>query len=75
MSIVKHKIKSIRVCLISIALSIAFVSLSTSVQRLSAHARKASGTRHSTKRMADGKLWSTHNLDVNRMLSSSLRQR
>ena len=69
MSVVNHKITSIRVCLISIALGLAFVSLSTAVQRLSAHAQKASGTRHSSKRMADGKLWSTQNLNINRMPS------
>lgn len=45
------------------------VSLSTSLQRLSAQAQKASGTVYSSKRMADGKQWTTHNLDVNTMPS------
>ena len=66
---VEHKTTPIRVCIISIALSIAFVSLSISWRQLSAHAQTASGTRHSSKRMADGKHWSTHNLDVNSMPS------
>jgi uncharacterized protein (TIGR02145 family) len=67
MNTVKHK--TIRVCFISIALSIAFGSLHASSQRLSAQARKASGTMHSSKRMADGKQWTTHNLNVNTMPS------
>ena len=65
----KLKTTPIRVCVISIALSIAFVSLSISLRRLSAHAQKGSGTRPSSKRMADGKYWTTHNLDVNSMPS------
>ena len=69
MSTVKHKTRPIRVCVVSIALSIAFGSLSTSLQRLSAQAQKASGTMYSSKRMADGKQWTTHNLDVNTMPS------
>jgi uncharacterized protein (TIGR02145 family) len=69
MSIVKHKTRPIRVCVVSIALSIAFGSLSTSLQRPSAQAQKASGTTYSLKWMADGKQWTTHNLDVNAMPS------
>jgi len=42
----------------------AFVSVGTSLERLSAQEQKASGTMHSSKRMADGKQWTTHNLDV-----------
>lgn len=68
MSTVKHKTRPIRVCVVSIALSIASGSLSTSLQRLSAQAQKASGTTDSSKRMADGKQWTIHNLDVNTML-------
>src|SRR5258708_818549 len=64
MSTVKHKTRPIRVCVVSIALSIAFGSLTTSSQRLSAQAQKASGTISSSKRMADGKQWTTHNLNV-----------
>ena len=69
MSTVRRKTTPIRVCLISIALSIAFVSLGTSLQRLSTHAQKGSGTKHSSKLMADGKHWTTHNLDVNTLPS------
>ena len=63
-----HKISPIRVCVVSIALSVAFGSLSTTSQR-SAQAQKTSGTMYSSKRMADGKQWTTHNLDVNTMPS------
>jgi len=49
----------------SIALSVAFGCAGASLQRLSAQAQKASGTLYSSKRMADGKQWMTHNLDVN----------
>lgn len=69
MSTVRHKTRPIRVCVVSIALSIAFGSLSTSLPRLSAQARKPSGTMYSSKRMADGKQWTTYNLDVNIMPS------
>lgn len=65
MSTVNHKSKSIRVYVVSIALSIALGSLSTSRQRLSAQARKASGPMISSKRMADGKRWTTRNLNLN----------
>jgi uncharacterized protein (TIGR02145 family) len=50
---------------VSIALSIAFWSVSASLERLSAQDQKASGKMQSFKRMADGKQWMTHNLDVN----------
>ena len=69
MSTVKHKTRPIRVCVVSIALSIPFGFLSTSLQHLSAQAQKASGTVYSSKRMADGKQWTTHNLDVSTMPS------
>ena len=62
---VKHKTRPIRVCVVSIALSIAFGSVSASLERLSAQDQKASGTMYSSKRMADGKQWTTQNLDVN----------
>ena len=51
---VNHKTRMIRVCVVSIALSIAIGSLSTSLQRLSAQDQKVSGTTLSYKRMADG---------------------
>jgi len=69
MSTVMRKTRPIRVCVVSIALSMAFGSLSTSSQRLSAQAQKPSGTMYSSKRMADGKQWTTRNLDVNTMPS------
>jgi uncharacterized protein (TIGR02145 family) len=61
---VKDKTRPIRVFVVSIALSISVWSVSASWKRLSAQDRKASGTVPS-KRMADGKQWMTHNLDVN----------
>src|SRR6266567_6121352 len=64
MSTVKHKTRTNRICIVSIALSLAFGSLSTS-----ARAQNASGTMYTSKQMADGKQWTTHNLDVNTMPS------
>ena len=69
MSTVKHKTMPMRGCVISISLSIAFGSLNSSWQGLSAQAQKASDTTYSSKRMGDGKQWTTHNLDVNTMPS------
>ena len=54
----------IRICVVSIALSIAFGSLSASLERLSAQDQNASGAMSSSRRMADGKQWMTHNLNV-----------
>jgi uncharacterized protein (TIGR02145 family) len=65
MNTANHKSRPIRVYVVSIALIIALGFLSTSLQRLSAQAQKASGTMSSSKRMADGKRWTTHNLDLN----------
>jgi len=65
MTSVKDKTRTIRVCVVPIALSIAFGSVIASLERLSAQNQKASGTTDSSKRMADGKLWTTHNLNVN----------
>src|SRR5271166_5644714 len=62
---VKDKTRRIRVFVVSIALVIAFGSISASWERLSAQEQKASGAVYSPKRMADGKEWTTHNLDVN----------
>ena len=62
---VQDKTRPIRVCVVSIALSIAFGSVSASLERRSAQDQKASGTMYSSKRMADGKQWTTHNLNVN----------
>jgi uncharacterized protein (TIGR02145 family) len=49
---VKHKTRPIRVCVVSIALGIAFGSLSICLERLSA------------RRMADRKQWTARNLNV-----------
>jgi uncharacterized protein (TIGR02145 family) len=68
-SIVKHKVRPIRACVAYIALTMAFGFLCTSWSRLSAQEQKASGAMQSSKRMADGKEWTTHNLDVNVMPS------
>jgi uncharacterized protein (TIGR02145 family) len=66
MTRVKDKTRPIRVCVVSIALGIAFGSVSASLERRSAQDQKASGgTMYSSKRMADGKQWTTHNLNVN----------
>ena len=64
MTRVRDKTIPIRVFALSITLTVAFWSVSASFQRLSSQDRKASGTRYSSKRMADGKQWTTHNLDV-----------
>jgi uncharacterized protein (TIGR02145 family) len=69
MSTGKYKSRPIRVYVLVIALTIGFGSLTTSWQRLSAQAQKASGTIYDSKRMADGKQWMTHNLDVSMMPS------
>jgi uncharacterized protein (TIGR02145 family) len=65
MTSVKDKTMPIRVWVVSIALSIGFGSVSALLQRLSAQDQKALGTIYSSKRMADGKHWTTHNLNVN----------
>jgi uncharacterized protein (TIGR02145 family) len=69
MNTVNHKTRPIRICAISIALSIAFASDITSWLGLSAQSQKASGAIYSSKRMVDGKQWMIHNLDVNTMQS------
>jgi uncharacterized protein (TIGR02145 family) len=56
--------KPVRFLGVSIALSAAFLSVNVALQRLSAQDRQASGTSLPSKRMADGKQWMTHNLDV-----------
>ena len=65
MNAVKHTTRLIRVFVVAIVLSIAFGFLWTSLQRLSVQAQNASAAMNPSKRMADGKLWTTHNLDVN----------
>ena len=69
MSTVNHKSQPRRVYVVAIALSLALWSLNPSLQRLSAQARRASATKYSSKRMADGKRWTTRNLDLKIMPS------
>jgi uncharacterized protein (TIGR02145 family) len=59
--------RPIRLCVVSIALSIAFGCVSASLDRRAAQDQRAAsvGTRPSSKRMADGKEWTTANLSVN----------
>jgi uncharacterized protein (TIGR02145 family) len=69
MTRVKDKTRPIRVLVALIALSMAFWSVSASLERLSAQEKKAPGTMYSSKGMADGKEWTTRNLDVNTVQS------
>jgi len=69
MTSAKDKTRLIRVGLVPIALSIALCSISACVPLCSAQDQKASPTTFSSKRMADGKTWMTHNLDVDAMPS------
>lgn len=69
MNSVKHRTRPHRVRAVSIALSLAFGFFCTSLQHLSAQAQRVAGTMYAAKRMADGKQWTTHNLDVNTMPS------
>ncbi len=62
----KDKARLIRVYVATIALSIALGAADASLESRSAQAQKASGgTTHSSRRMADGKQWTTANLNVN----------
>jgi uncharacterized protein (TIGR02145 family) len=65
----KYTTRPIRICVLLIALGVAFGPLTTSSQHLSAQGQKASRTLSSSKRMADGKQWMTHNVDLNLMPS------
>ncbi len=64
MTSVKDETRPIRVSVLLLGLSIAFGLVIASVERLSAQNRKASATTYSSKLMADGKQWTTHNLNV-----------
>lgn len=63
MDSVKDKAKLVRSRAVSIVLSIA--SVSAFLDHVSAQDQKASGSMYSAKRMADGKHWTTQNLNVN----------
>ena len=55
-------------CIVSIALSLALGSIQASLEDRAAQDQKASrggGTMHSSRRMADGKEWTTANMNVN----------
>ena len=67
MNSTKGKAKLVRACAISIVLSIVFVTASSG--RLSAQDHKVPGSMYSAKRMADGKEWTTQNLNVNTLPS------
>jgi uncharacterized protein (TIGR02145 family) len=61
---VKRKTELIRFCIVSIALGVAFWPVGAFLERISAQDQKASSTMNSSKRMTDGKQWTTRNLDV-----------
>ena len=65
MTNVTDNTRPVRVCVVSMALSVAFGSVGASLERRSAQDQKASGTMYSSKRMGDGKQWTTDNLNVN----------
>ena len=66
---VTEKTWQVQICVVSVTLSVAFGSPGIVLQGLSTQTQKASGTMYSSKRMADGKQWMTHNLDVDTMPS------
>src|SRR5262245_27326550 len=74
MTNVKEKIKSIRAAFVSIALIIALGSVHASADRLSARDEQAAVREQnksvgSYRRMADGKQWTTHNLNITTVTS------
>ena len=69
MDSVKYNSTQIRICVVSMALTVIVACLGTSLRRVSARTPKSSGTMHSSKRMADGKEWMTENLSVHTVQS------
>jgi uncharacterized protein (TIGR02145 family) len=65
MTSVKDKAGTIRALAVSIALCLAFESASACLEFPSDQDQNASGSVYAAKRMADGKEWTTRNLDVN----------
>ena len=61
----QQKTGAIQICVVAVALSIAFGSAGACRERPSAQAQKASSAMYSSKRMPDGKQWTTANLNVN----------
>jgi uncharacterized protein (TIGR02145 family) len=66
---IKCKTMPIRVFVVLLALSTACGFVSASFQRHSAQDQQSSGAMSSSKRMADGKQWTTYNLNVKTDLS------
>src|SRR5262245_34671348 len=62
MTSVKVKAELIRVWVVSIALTIALGSVSNPLGGITAQHAKSSGETYSSKRMTDGKQWTTYNL-------------
>ncbi len=60
----RQKAGPIRLYVLAIALSVVFGPLGAFLQLLSAQDQKSSGTVYAPKQMADGKQWTTHNLNV-----------
>src|SRR5258705_8531708 len=56
--------RRLRVCVLPIALAVAAGAVSASLERRAAQGGNASSAAYSSKRMADGKLWTTQNLNV-----------
>lgn len=65
MNTLTPRIRPIRVCAASLALVIVCASMVISLERLSAQAQNVSGAISPAKRMADGRQWTTQNLNVN----------
>jgi uncharacterized protein (TIGR02145 family) len=65
MTSVRDKARPNRFLAESIIVSLALLSVSAGLERLSAQGKKPSATMYSPKRMTDGKLWTTRNLHVN----------
>jgi len=59
-----QRAEAIRLCVLSIALGLAYGPGGTCLQGLSAQDQKRFDTTYPSKRMPDGKQWTTHNLNV-----------
>lgn len=65
MGSVSDRTSSIWICVVTMALSLAFGPINAPSARLSAQAREPAGEMNPARRMADGKLWTTQNLNLN----------
>ena len=61
---IQHKTGAIQICVVAIALSLAF-GTGACLERPSGQGEKASSAMYPSQRMADGKQWTTANLNVN----------